>query len=378
MRIKKIGRGALALLALGLAPVLALQAQVNAKGIAPFWAMSWNGFRLADIAAAQVKPTIVNKQLDFEVSPEALAMARRAYTREPFATNSIFVISAQQSMDRAGLLQASRKLDRRNRMIGAVLLQEAAQRRDLPAVFAIINSLARIQPSLSSELVKAFSTALSDPQSIPYLMRELRKRPSWANAFWRAVPAQQPALANFVDLRRRIAAGSDEESDRLLIAALVEAGDYREAFDFREGLPHGSDAKVGNAPAQYPPLDWQLTQGGELHVRLDSSNELDVFVERGTSGVIARKLVRLSPGVYKLSGDVNLQQGSGSITAQLSCVPHEDAVRWDTHPIGPDAIWKVSTNSCRYAWLLLKGSAWDSQLPLRAKISGLVWRGNDG
>lgn len=365
----------LALLAVALAPLLALQAQVNAGGPAPGWALNWNGFRIADLASSQVKASLVDEKLQFEVSSGALKTAQRAYEKEPFATDGLFVIGLQRGKQGKELFQEAQILDQRNRLIGGVLLQQAAEDGDLSAILPIIDRLARLRPALASELVKAFSSSLNDPKSIPFLEQKIRERPPWANAFWRAVPIDEPALGNFFVLRKRTSAGTDLQSDANLITALINAKRYAEAFEFRETLtiPRGKDASTFDA--REGPLDWQLTQSRYTQARFDKSGQMDIFVDRGSAGELARKLVRLSTGSLKLLGDVERRQGYGNITAELTCANDQTMDQWRAGSVDEGVTFEIPANSCPYGWLILKGSAWESQQPLRAEIRGLALNG---
>lgn len=319
----------------------------------------------------QVEASQAGGKVQLKAGPETIDIARRAYAQEPFATDALFVIGSMNPGSGMDIYRSSQKLDKRNRLIGAMLLQDAAERSDLPAMLSLIDRLSRLRPAFSSEFVKAFSASLSDAGSLPLLELALNENPPWANAFWRAVPREGPALDNFLALRRRLSVGSDAQSDAALIKALVDAERYAEAYEFRGIITGRRDSAADGSGAQYPPFDWQLAQSRNAQARFNAAGELEVFVDRGTEGELARKLVRLTPESLRLSGRVERQQGTGDIEAELVCASGKQENSWAAQSIDEGISWEIPLNSCSFAWLILKGSAWESQLPLRSTVSQL-------
>ncbi|MXP13319.1 hypothetical protein GRI44_00910 [Altererythrobacter confluentis] len=373
-----IVRGLLAATAFAIAPIVALQAQVNAGGLAPGWAEAWNGFRMADIALSQAHPKVVAGQLKIQPDVAALAVAQKAYALEPFASNAHFLLSLKSEKNRIKVLEASQAIDQRNRLAGMVLLQDALQRDDLPGIFPLIDRMSRLEPEIAAEIVKAFTTSLNYPSSMLPLAQALRSNPPWATSFWRNVPDSDPALANFMQLRGELAPAVDVQSDTNLIRVLVTKERFSEAFEVYRKVRHTSSQTKGHVDAgQFPPLDWDFAKGRDANARLAPSGQLDVFVDQGSSGDLARKLVMLSPGIYKLDGRLEKTQGSGNLSAELRCASAGvQETQWERQLLGQEVSWRVSSRACQFAWLELKGSAWESTLPLKATILGFGFSKN--
>ena len=365
--VLRYGGAAIALL---LAPVLALQAQVNAGGRAPAWALHWNGFRLADLARSQFAFGLQEGTFSLAVPPETQSLAREAFAREPFASDALpalaYADSTLADSQQAQILGLAHRLDQRNLIVGLDVLQRALARDDLPEAQRLIDQLARIRPEVASDLVRT----LVDAGSVPFWAEILRRNPPLAEQFWRSVPRKDPQLANFVALRQLLSPPANEANDARLIQALVGVGRYSDAMRLWGEATGNRDSATGfSNTARFAPIDWQLARRGSAYAGLAADGALEVFVDSGATGELARQLVALAPGRYRWSGTVTLDQGSGRIDARLQCAPDApDAARWSRQPAGAPAYWQVPPGACRYAWLVIEGSAWDSPVPLRATI----------
>lgn len=361
----------LAVLALALAPLLAVQSQASSVGSAPDWAISWNGFRQASAALARVSSSNPEGRKELKADSEAIIEARRAYASEPLATDALFILALNADVRRQELLQASRDLSKRNMLIAISLLELAAADNDVPLVLILIDQLSRLEPGLSSQFVKPLSESLDDERSIPLIKQFLRGDPAWATSFWRNVPTEQPALNRFIALRSSIVPASDPQSDQNLLATLVAAERYTDAFQLHRSFRNAPNGENEIKAVRYPPIDWKFAKSRDAQAGLDSAGSVDIFVELNSSGELARKLIELTPGKYTLSPDVVINQGTGEFRAKLTCASRGKADRWPNHVIGSDTVWEISNASCRYFWLVIEGTAWESSLPLRASFKEL-------
>jgi len=365
----RLGAAATALL---LAPVLALQAQVNAGGAAPSWAMDWNGFRVSDLARHSMGASLSEPGSSFTVPPGTLALTREAYSSEPFATDSVLILANSgriaDSAEVERILQLTYAIDQRNLLIGMNLLERSAGRGDLPAMLRLVDRIARLRPEIASQLPKV----LSDSEAVPFLTQVLRQNPPWAAQFWRSVPSKDPQLANFLELRRLVPAPANDAADARLLTALASTGRYNEAMSLWGNLTGRTDIGAGFSNSSlYAPIDWQLNRSGRINARLGDNGSMAAFVESGASGELARQLVALEPGQYRWSSTMTLQQGSGEVEVGLECAESAGAGRWPVGPAGQQVSWDVPQGACRFAWLVVRGSAWRSAVPLRAELTGM-------
>lgn len=361
----------LAAAALLLAPILALQAQAASNGSLPAWAESWNGFRVADEALSRVTSTGEGSEKSLKVGDEAIAAAYLAYKKEPFATDALFLLSGEVESDQVRFLGAARELDKRNRLTVLALLQTRAQANDLPKVLPLVDQLSRLDPELAPQFVSILSQSLSDPQAVDVLKQALQERPVWAAPFWRRVPSDPAALSRFLSLRNEVSPIVDAQADRNLLTALVKGERFQDAFTIYAELRAAGD----QSGERYPPLDWQFTQTRDLRGAETDDGLIEAFVYRGTSGEIARKLVEIKPGEYRVAGELITNGGTGTISAELRCADGADDPSWQTQTLGEKAgTWNVSEGACRYAWLVLDASAWESSVNFEASIRNLEFQ----
>ena len=364
-----LGRIAFATCFFALAPLLAIQAQLGADGPVPGWAEKWNGFRLSQGALANVIEALQSADRS-RLNDAALEKARRAYSLEPLAINSISAFAIVRPDQSAALLAAARSLNKRNETAGLLLLQSAIQQADLRKMMSLVDELARINPDLASQFVAALSQSLADERSIPILEQGLAKKPSWASAFWKSVPQDEASLANYLALRSRVKPPRDPAAERNLMNAFVASGQYAQAHALYKAIDEAPDASSGDTSELYPPFDWSVTEAREHRARLTASGEMDIFVERGTSGELARKLMAIEPGQYRLSVELGPTQGTGEIEAAFECAAdaHDAASVQEPPPLQLGKTWNVSAGSCRFGWLILTGSAWNSSIDYQTTL----------
>lgn len=361
----------LSALALALAPLLAFQAQVNSGGSAPAWARAWNGFTLSEAALGEVDYREAGGQVGFRVPKKAEELARQAYSAEPLATDALFVLSIARGPHSNDLARASYQLDQRNRLLGLSLLGDAALEDDLAAMLPLVDRMARIEPTFAGELVKGLTDTLADPAAFPLLEQALNENPAWAEAFWRRVPRESAALANYLQLRSALQPAPDEQTDQALLLTLVETQRYKDAFDLYASISNqgrsGGDTEAGH----YPPIDWQLVQGRDAYARRSSSGRIEIFIDRGASGDLARQLVELSPGTFRLQGNLDNLQGEAAVTATLECASDGELLSSANQLLNGTPMWTIEGASCSHGIVTLRGEAWESALPFKGSIKGL-------
>ena len=125
---------------------------------------------------------------------------------------------------------------------------------------------------------------------------------------------------------------------------------------------------------EYPPIDWQLSSSRDAQARLSGSGSFEIFVEQNAAGEVARRLVSLKDGTYSLESSLDLRQGTGDITANLECLPNGSSANLTTSLIARDN-WQFAAPRCDFAWLIIKGSAWDSSVPLEARLLHISIKG---
>lgn len=362
-----ISRLLLAGLALALAPTAAIYAHAASTNSPSEWAARLNGFQLADEAMSEIVTSQSGGQATIRADEVAIDKARTAYSREPFASDALFLLSLDAGAKQPGILRAARDLDKRNRLTGLALLQGEVEENNLEGVLSLVDQLSRVRPDLAPQFVSVLSESWSDAGSLPLLEQALRDEPSWATAFWRRIPRDEVSLERYAALRERLSPPSDPQTERNLLGAFIEVGRYPEAFELYERTRLAKDDRG----EFYPPIDWRVSETRDVRARLISTNTMDIFVQSNASGEIARKLVTLSPGEYRVTGEISVKQGDGTLQVSLACAAPDTGPNWPAVDLSEDTRFSVPPNTCRYAWLTLDASAWESSLDFEATIDSI-------
>jgi hypothetical protein len=367
---------AAAALALVLAvPFAGLQAIVNSGGDAPRWARDWNGFRLAEDARGRLSGDPENPQAGVSMGAGAPALARAAYAREPLASDAVFVLALAQSplgeeYRAGGAAKLGAAIDKRNALLELLLIADAARRQDYPEMFGYADVLAAAHPTLARSVLAPLFDRLGDPAAVPIVAAALADHARWADAFESYVPKDEAALRNYLALRRRAPAGEHWESDDKLIAALADRHMYVEAFaTWRLVADTGANRFGFVTDDRFAPIGWRLVVRGNRVAQIADDGAMTVSVERGAGGELARQLLELSPGRYRLETRIASADATPPLWVSLSCASVKGARR---QPLKPQVDFTVSEAGCPAYWLVVGGSALESRHGVEATLSG--WR----
>lgn len=376
--MNRVIRWAVCALLLALAPLLLFQAQANAsRPGGPFLAS--NGFNLAELARAGLRVRQAGGTTTLVVDPEALAMARRAFAREPLAGDALFVLaideraSAPAGQGNQALLDTAAGMIPRNRYLGALQMEQFSRQGDLPQTFAVIDRLARVYPELTGEFVQPLVQALRQDDALEVMGVALAAHPQWAGEFWLAVPSDPQLVGRMFALRQQVSTGTSPTTDARLMAGLVAAGRFDDAIAFRNSLPAGPPQGSGFvAVGGEPPFGWNLEASGERAMTQQGDTGYDVFVQQDTSGVLGQQLLALAPGSYTFSATVTPRSSAANLKVRLRCA----TARGDagsTKPLGEPATFAVGSG-CQAWWLEIMGDAWNLRDGLRATLSGMAFQ----
>jgi hypothetical protein len=357
------------------APLVCLQAAVNAGADDPRWAHRWNGFRMAEDARGRLSGDPENPQAGLRMAPGAAKLARGAYAREPLASDAVFVLALAQaplSQDyeaSAGAEQGAR-LDKRNALLQLLMIADAASREDFPALFDHADILAATHPGLGNAVLAPLFDKLGNPEVVPIVADALAHSPRWAATFRRYVPKDEAALRNYLALRRQAGFRERWDSDAQLVAALTQKGLFREAFATWREI-EGADAdRFGFVTGDsFAPIGWQLVVRGDRVAHIADDGTMTVSVERGAGGELARQLLQLAPGRYRLETRIASTDADPPLWVALPCASAPDAPR---QPLKAHVEFTVGEGGCPAHWLILGASALESRHGVEAKLAR--WR----
>tara|TARA_B100001057_G_scaffold389123_1_gene396772 strand:- start:253 stop:1383 length:1131 start_codon:yes stop_codon:yes gene_type:complete len=372
----KVGKTILSVMALAAAPVLLLQG-IAAAEIGP-GPVNWNGFWQADISRAFLQVEESEGQISFTVPEEAVQLARKAWAKEPLASDALSVLAtdlreAAEVQRLTALLDLASSIDKRNRFVGALQLELALQAEDIPRVFALIDRLSLTSPRLRSEFVAPLSALLGEEGGTPILRDALDARPVWANAFWNRVPDSAEGVSNMYELRRQTNVGTTDETDARLLVGLADNGFYRETLELWRSLEGNLNNPLAFIDSgALPPIGWRVLSTGERTFSPRGGGRYDIYVERQTAGELARQLVELEPGAYVFVADAAPIDEAKNLEVALECATDEDPGSVGKS-LDEELRWQIG-DTCEIYWLTVSASAWERARPLRATISNMVFK----
>jgi len=229
--------------------------------------------------------------------------------------------------------------------------------------------LIRLEPELSEPLTAEWLKVVRSPSDIALLAEILKDHPaSYGHVAAQAARADlsPQLLTAFLANDPRSGAGTGLRSDRLLLTALVEQGEYATAFaqwQRRSGVERGSAGQLYNgdltdrtAPA---PFNWDASgnrQGvGELSA--NGGAAVDYF-GRG-SATFLRQLVLLAPGSYELAvTQSNEEPDGGGLAWTVRCAGSETTLVERPVPSGANAGLSARFTvpaGCDAQWIALEG-----------------------
>lgn len=298
------------------------------------------------------------------IPDQAQKKAALAYSREPLATDAIAILGISSASKSSAILEKSRELDKRNQAIAAILLQRAAERENTPQMLELIDTFARINPAATKDLIGALSATLTDPRSYAVIEQALASDPPWEEAFWRKIPSEGE-LEPFYNLRMRERTPQTAvEADIALLRALVRHSRFKEAFSFQALRANQMNARD---PQE---LEWQFTNGGQVSADRRQDGTVAIYIQPGAGGELGRQLVHMAPASYVVAAKVEDRRGTGELALELICAAEEKSANAQAFPLDGHSIQlDTRTSTCRYWWLVLKGSAWDSSVPFQADIT---------
>jgi tetratricopeptide (TPR) repeat protein len=315
----------------GLALVVVAVGIANiASGSAPSRALRFYAFH-GDALANQAFNVMQARTPDSVARAEQLA--RRAFDRDPTSVAAVRTLSLIQDVrgnrDRAyrGLRYAL-TLNRRDLLTHLWLIENYVQLEDTAGALRHYDMALRTSTAAHTILMPILIQASSDPGVREPLTKILATRPIWRPTFIREIIANASPVDAAVDLQRRlgsVGAPFSAQEDKDLAARLVTEERFDVAaqllkrnadsapvidgrFDFRQ--PSGIFSWTLQANYSLGASSDVSASGGEDHV-------LSIFSAPGEGGEVARQLLILKPGRYRIS----------SIANGLTAKPRDQA-RW--------------------------------------------------
>lgn len=179
--------------------------------------------------------------------------------------------------------------------------------------------------------------AAGDPAITAALARTLVQRPPWGGLYLQQLAQsgmdRSRAAALFTILKRQgVATGA--AADAALYARLIEAQLFDDAWNVYMADHRGAgrdtlrNPTFAHQPSSPTPFDWQPSDNEFLSARIDQAmdgkGELAFSTVSGEGGEIARQMLVLRPGAYRIDVDAAIKGAdAGPPYLRLTCEPSD-------------------------------------------------------
>lgn len=342
-----------------------------------------NGRALANLAFADYATHIVDPAAPPPPTPDAVELAREAVSKEPLSTKA-YVVLAQAEQDparRRAIIEAASKLDRRDIALQGLVLQERLADQDYEGTIKTLDQILRVHPKRSQEFFPVLASALADESTIPLFADMLDGSSRWHLRFLKFALSQPQAVTSLASLRPDLKI-ADEDFDRRLIASLVQNGEIDAAGRLYKlatvGQEDVSSSGALDWRTTYPPFDWALSDKAEFRAQVSrDGTKLELYVKPGQGGVIALRLLAVSPEPFfiELKHALNPVGQLEDVQILLGCAGDSAPIvnqrlRPGTNRIGVDRL----PENCRYISVGIQARAWTGEAPLSGTIDEIAIR----
>lgn len=279
-------------------------------------------------------------------APRARALAQRSLMAQALNPTALRTLALTRGGAVLGknvdyrLVHLSDRVSRHDFGTQALLIQETAEKKQVAGVLRAYDTALRTQQSSQQVLFPQLVKAMELPGMVPLFAPFVRNRPDWLSPFlvYAVVTSDHPSL--FARLLRTNggAAGLDRagEIETGLINRMISVErDYPEARRFylstKEAKPRVLRSPAIGVESLEPAsngLLWQLFDQPGRGAEALALEAISAYAEGGRAGHVARKVLFLDPGRYKLTGrynDIRFSEGGGAAWS-VSCLGKPDRV----------------------------------------------------
>lgn len=331
---------------------------------------------------------------------EAAELARRAYEREPVSCGALrqlgLIAEAKGRSDVARrLLQQSDLLSRRDLLAQLMLIEDAVNRGDVASALRHYDVALRTSKHAASILFGPLTFATTDPAMLQPLANLLLQRPPWGNFYLLQAASTSTSprnVANLMILLLRFNYQVAPLAIESLTGRLVQKKDFEPAWQLFSALVPAArrervqDPQFRDTSAPELPFVWSFNISGSgtaVPTNDARGSRLAFAAPVGAGGVVARQMLLLPPGDYRLSTTV-AENNAGSSSApkwRLRCVDAAGDLANLSLPVVRSTANKVQTKvrvvNCSAQWLELVLTASDDSQGIAGAVSGVTIERSD-
>ncbi|MEO7634712.1 MAG: hypothetical protein ABIS38_03565 [Sphingomicrobium sp.] len=317
---------------------------------------------------------------DGVIADVTIAALKAPLAPEPYLVRGVQAqLDGQSALARAAFLAAERR-DPRSLPAHYFLAEQDLRNGNVGHGLDEVAALATLAPGGVSQAAPFIATFARDRRNWPAVRALFRRNPQLATSALTAMASNAANADAVVSLSDPAMRGAASLWLPPLLQSLIAAGDYAKARSIWAEV-----AKVRAAPGDElydaafaqpsapPPFNWALTSSSVGLAERQSNGRLHAIFYGQQNGPLARQLLMLKPGAYRLS-----QRAAGdpaqlaSLMWTLTCVRASDAVARIDVATAARAPWMfVVPASCPAQWLELAGVSSDIVRQSEVTISDL-------
>lgn len=243
---------------------------------------------------------------------------------------------ANESLDVLGERMAvAHHLTRRDLGAELFLIEDAVRRNDVAGALDAYDSALRIDQSARAMLYPVLTEALREPLVRQRFLPYLERRPPWLESFLRFAVSNSSDPASMVRLAALAGgfpAGEEFASlDTELLTGLIDRNQFTTAVSHYRTLGRAKPALLNSlamtedtVDKSVAPISWQaysIPGIDAVWVATGNALELEALLDAGYTGPVARKMLALKPGRYRLTAPYRAQDSDprDTITWNLAC-----------------------------------------------------------
>ena len=340
----------------------------------------------AEVAASRAEQLLRD---DPTRGAEAEALARRALRRSPVSAAGARMIATAR--DLAGdpsaarrLIAYSESLSQRDLPTQVWLIQDAVQHNDVRRALHHYDVALRSSEASKPLLFPVLLKALGQPAVVVELVETLAARPDWSTGFLERATADAQDLDGLAALIRGLAVHGYRVPDTVLAQAsarMVDARRYDIAWQvYTIGNVHAArdmirDPDFLRLGMVDGPFAWTAVAGEGLSVeprRYSTRTTMAYRAATGVGGVVARQLLMLQAGDFRLSGVIpERAPGSPAPVLRLACANNGQPIANLSADASVFANAFTIPADCPAQWLEIAVNGGDDPLGASGAIGGL-------
>lgn len=318
---------------------------------------------------------------------EAKALALGALRRDPtvvaaWRTLGLVAAASGRNAEAAAHFRTAERMSRRDSATQLWLIEERVRNDDVVGALRHYDIALRSSVRVQAVLIPVLLSATAEPALTRPLADLLAREPDWSAAYYRPLlrpPWNGTGAAALVEQVRHRNPQADLSELQRLPTLLAENGDYGGAVRAYRVLarPGATEPILRNGGFErgnlFPLLEWELASTSNLRAEpgpVDGAvgtAGLRIHGEFGASGVVARQLLMLGPGRYRLRSVRGSESGRipDRLAWRIVCAEADDLIlEQDILPREPaprtmQAAFQVS-GDCPAQWLILEAAAVDA------------------